>query len=141
MGTYLLIVVVPHLVYLPSLSTFGPIINALPLTAATADELSMHLATGLVMHQVYSFNEPPEYQRKVFVAIVAVLVPFFIYHCIADEFLMHTLVFGAMITMVARKTRRVIQQRITSSEDRKKLRKLAAFGTCKPFIPHVLASP
>lgn len=91
----------------------------------------MHLATGLVLHQVYTYNQPTAYQRKITVRLLAVLVPFFIYHCMADEFVVHTLVFGSMIVIVARKTRSVIQQRITKRENRKKMRKLATSGTCE----------
>jgi dihydroceramidase len=90
----------------------------------------MHLATGTVMHRVFTFEQPLATQRRVTALILGVLVPFFIYHCVADEFLLHVLIFLGMVILVTRKTSAIITARIPSESDRRRLINLVHFGSC-----------
>jgi len=96
-----------------------------------ADELSMHLAIGLVLYQVFSFDKPPAQKRRVLSIILGVLVPFFIYHSVADEFVLHVVLFFIMSVTVSYKTQSVIKERVKNPIDRKKMGRLAKFATSK----------
>jgi dihydroceramidase len=100
----------------------------------------MHIATGLVTHQVFCFGQSKDKQRKVTFVLLGILIPFFIYHCVADEFFMHTVVFGGMVVIVARKTRYVIRDRLQNPADRYRLKTLATFGSSK-FKAKVFLAP
>lgn len=89
----------------------------------------MHLAIGLVLNQVFSFQLPPKQQRRVTIILLGILVPFFIYHCVADEFVLHVVLFLSMSIIVARKTRVIIKQRINNPVHRKKMADLATLAT------------
>ncbi|KAK4569517.1 hypothetical protein LTR86_003280 [Recurvomyces mirabilis] len=103
-----------------------------------ADELSMHVATGTVMHQLFTFKQPPERKRLVRAGLLGVLVPFYVYHCLADEFTVHVLLFLSMVFTVIWKTRKEIQIHIIRPEDRRKLTKLTTFGSFCAVFAYVL---
>jgi dihydroceramidase len=89
----------------------------------------MHLAIGTVMHRVFTFEQPLATQRKVTALILGVLVPFFIYHCVADEFVLHVILFLGMVILITWKTRSIISARVPSEADRRKLANLVHFGS------------
>lgn len=89
----------------------------------------MHLAIGTTLHQVFTFEQPLAIQRRNNAIILGVLVPFFVYHCVADEFALHVILFLGMCVLVTWKTNRIIQQRIASEAERKRLTLLAHFAT------------
>ena len=89
----------------------------------------MHLAIGLVLYQVFSFDKPPAQKRRVLSIILGVLVPFFIYHSVADEFVLHVVLFFIMSVTVSYKTQSVIKERVKNPIDRKRMGSLAKFAT------------
>jgi dihydroceramidase len=103
-----------------------------------ADELSMHLAIGTMMHRVFTFEQPLATQRRVTALILGVLVPFFIYHCVADEFLLHVLLFAGMVIAITFKTSSIITARIPSESDRRRLIKLVHFGSFCAALAYTL---
>lgn len=94
-----------------------------------SDELSMHLAIGTVLHQTWTFQEPPAVQRRNTAIILGVLVPFVIYHCVTDEFVLHVILFFCMCWIVAYRVRYIIHIRIKEREHRKQLRSLLTFAS------------
>lgn len=89
----------------------------------------MHLAIGTVLHQLFTFSEPPAIQRRNTAIILGVIVPFVIYHCVTDEFLLHVILFTGMSVIVARKTGHLIRTRITDKAQKKKLKFLIRIAT------------
>lgn len=100
-----------------------------------ADEMSMHLAMGCVLIQVFTFQQPPEIQRRNTIIIVLGLTSFIIYHCVTDEFIMHVTLFVTLVLTVIWKTRQIIKERIQNEDHKKKMSALATFGTCQ-YILH-----
>lgn len=96
----------------------------------------MHLAIGLVLNQVFGFQQSPEYQRRVTLILLGILVPFFIYHCVADEFVLHVILFFSMSVIATRKTRQIIKRRIQDPVHVKKMADLATFGTGSYSVLH-----
>lgn len=99
-----------------------------------SDELSMHLAIGTVLHQIYTFQETPAVQRRNTAIILGVLVPFVIYHCVTDEFAVHVVLFFCMCWLVAFRTRSLITLRIKDEQNRHKIRRLLKFATWSAMI-------
>ncbi|OCK83281.1 alkaline ceramidase family protein [Lepidopterella palustris CBS 459.81] len=95
-----------------------------------SDELSMLVATGLVLHRVLTFDGTPAYRRNGAVILLGILIPISVYHCVADETLVHVMTFGVMIVAIGVKTRQLVRLRIKDSDVRMKVRKLERFGAC-----------
>jgi dihydroceramidase len=89
----------------------------------------MHIATATVLHRVYTFDKT--LTTTITSGIIsALLMAFFIaWHCIHDELLMHSILFGVMIVIVGTKTRSLISTRISSHLVRKQVRKLVNWGS------------
>ena len=88
----------------------------------------MHLAMGTILHQIFTFQEPPSIQRRNTAIILGILVPFVIYHCLADEFVLHVILFLSMTILVVGKTNRIISGQVHDRNQRKKIKALATFG-------------
>jgi len=101
-----------------------------------SDELSMHLSIGCLLHQIFTFQEPPHIQRRNTAIILGVLIPFFIYHFVADEFIVHVILFFCMSWIVAFRTRYLIATRIKEETDRAKIRGLVTFATWSAVISY-----
>ncbi|KIV99578.1 uncharacterized protein PV09_08755 [Verruconis gallopava] len=98
------------------------------------DEMSMHLATGTVFIQVFTFRKPAHEQRRNIVLIVVGLTAFVVYHCVTDEFVMHVVVFFGTSVTVSLKTSRIIKETIRDRAVRKRLHRLTTFATCNALI-------
>lgn len=72
----------------------------------------MHLAIGTVLQQVFTFKQPPRIQFRNTAIILGILVPFVIYHCVADEFILHVILFFCMSWIVAGKVRHLIREQV-----------------------------
>jgi dihydroceramidase len=96
-----------------------------------ADEMSMHLAIGCVLIQVFTFRKPEWEQRRNTLVIVLGLTAFVIYHCVTDEFVMHVALFFGMSVTVSWKTSRITKETIQDQQVRKRLHSLTTFATCK----------
>ena len=89
----------------------------------------MHLAMGCVLIQIFSFEQPPDVQKKRAALIVIGETSFIAYHCITDEFVLHVVLFITLSFTVGWKTRRLIKERIKDEAHRRKLSALVNFGT------------
>jgi len=96
---------------------------------AMLDEMSMHVATGSVLIQVFTFNESMEIRKRNTAIIVGSLTAFVIYHCVTDEFVLHIVVFFICTVSVAIKTSRIIQEQVKDEQHKKKLNGLARFAS------------
>ncbi|KAK3699210.1 hypothetical protein LTR37_016571 [Vermiconidia calcicola] len=103
-----------------------------------ADEMSMHLATGCVLIQLYTFQQPPEIQRRNATIIVVGLTSFVIYHCVTDEFVLHLALFLALCITVAWKTRKVNHEKVTDESHRKKISSLTTLATSLALFAYLL---
>lgn len=98
----------------------------------------MHLAIGTLLHQLYTFEEPPHIQRRNTAIMLGILVPFVIYHCVADEFILHVLLFFCMSWIVAFRTRYHIARRIKENKHRDMIRGLVTFATRTALIAYAI---
>jgi dihydroceramidase len=94
----------------------------------------MHLAIGALLHQVFTFGEPPAIQRRNTFIILGIIVPFVIYHCLTDEFILHLLLFFGMSLTVAYRISHIIKLRIKDAGQRRKLRTLVRFATSSALL-------
>lgn len=88
----------------------------------------MLIATAPVLHRVYTFDKTLSVTVWSGVALTAVLTTFSIWHCVTDEIVMHSLVFGIMIVLVGIQTRSIIGARIPDPAVRKEVIKLTTWG-------------
>ena len=93
------------------------------------DEMSMHLATGCVMIQEFTFRKSEWEQKRNTWAIVLGLTAFVIYHCVTDEFVLHIVVFFCTTMSISMKTSRIIKETVKSRETRKKLHRMTTLAT------------
>lgn len=98
----------------------------------------MHLAIGTVLHQLFTFQESAAIQRRNSAIILGVLIPFVIYHCLADEFVLHVVIFFCMCWIVAFRTRYLIAKRIADKRDRDRIRTLVSFATWCALIGYAI---
>lgn len=103
-----------------------------------SDELSMHVAIATVLLQVYTFREPLAIQRRNTAIILGIIIPFVIYHCLTDEFILHVVLFFGMSITVARRIRQIIGLRIKEKIQRDKLRSLVTFATASSLLAFVI---
>lgn len=98
------------------------------------DDLSMFLAVGTLLHQLFTFDATPSRRRLVTTLILGTIIPVAVYHCWTDEIVAHEVLFGAMVILCGRKIRWLIKEKINSEASRKRLMSLAtlASGT-SPF--------
>lgn len=122
----------------------------------------MHLAIGTVLQQVFTFKQPPKIQVRNTAIILGILVPFVVYHCVADEFILHVILFFCMSWIVAGKVRLLIREQVQDAGEhcspgaliypipskstdnvmipghRAKLRSLVTFATCNALFAYFL---
>lgn len=109
----------------------------------------MFLAVGGLLHQLLCFEATLSQRRIYTLVILGILIPVSVYHCWADEIILHEIVFGGMVFVAVRRIRALIKKKIKSEEAREKLGRMATLGICKfHFFPsfwvglvHVLYSP
>jgi len=92
------------------------------------DDLSMLIATATVLHRVCTFDKSLSTTVTSGIGITAVMTAFSTWHCITDETVMHSVLFGIMIALVGIKTRSIISARVSDREVRKEVKKLATWG-------------
>ena len=100
----------------------------------------MFLAVGALLHQLYTFDAPRAQRIKVTVYILGSLIPISIYHCWADEIIMHEVAFAVMVFLTGRKIRKLIRERISNEPSRERLRSMASFGTGSGLFGYFLWS-
>jgi dihydroceramidase len=105
------------------------------------DDLSMFLAVGTLLHQLFTFDATPSRRVLVTTLILGTILPVSIYHCWTNEIVVHEIVFGAMVILCGRKIRWLIKDKIVNTESRKRLGTLATLGSGMTglSVPHSLA--
>jgi dihydroceramidase len=93
------------------------------------DDLSMLLAVGTVLHRVYTFDSTPLRASLAGLGLATMLIAFGVYHCVTDEVVMHSVVFGIMIVLVGIQTRSIIKHRIEEPAMRKEVSRLVTWGS------------
>lgn len=91
----------------------------------------MHLAMGCVLIQLWTFQQPPEIQKRNATIIIVGLVSFVIYHCISDEFVLHVILFFGLSLSIGWKLRKLIRERGHNETQKEQLGTLVTFATCK----------
>ncbi|KAF1994094.1 alkaline ceramidase-like protein [Amniculicola lignicola CBS 123094] len=92
------------------------------------DDLSMLLAVGAILQQVYTFNAKSRERLISTFIILASNIAIAVYHCWTDEIVMHEIAFAVQVFIVGRKTRQLIRARVKSDHAKKKLQWLASMG-------------
>jgi len=98
------------------------------------DELSMLIATATVLHRVFTFDKSLTVTITSGLVTSLLMTLFITWHCIVDEAIMHSVLFGIMIFVVGVKTRMIIGARVKNKEVRAEVRKLATWGSGKLFL-------
>ncbi|ORY13772.1 alkaline ceramidase-like protein [Clohesyomyces aquaticus] len=93
------------------------------------DDLSMLVAVGSLCHQILTFKKPAAERLRTTILFLGILIPVSVYHCWADEILVHVLTFGILVIFVGREIRRLIRERVKNVDAKRKLRGLSTFGT------------
>lgn len=104
----------------------------------TADEMSMHLAMGCVLIQLFTFQQPPHLARRNAAIIVIGLASFVTYHCLTDEFILHVILFFSLSVLVGQKTRAIIRSTVKSQAHRDAMSSLATVATCTALFAYGL---
>lgn len=104
------------------------------LTPIVADEMSMHLAMGCVLMQVFNFRKPPDIQKRNSALIIGGLTTFIVYHCLTDEFVLHVAIFFGLSVTVSRMTSKITKETVKDRQHKKKLNRLTLMATCKNVV-------
>jgi dihydroceramidase len=88
----------------------------------------MHFATAFIFQRAMTYGKSPTYRRNFGLLLISTLVPFFIYHCMADEVILHQIVWGLMVVSVALKARNLYQTRIMDKAIKKRVNQVAWIG-------------
>ena len=97
--------------------------------AFLADDLSMFFATGIILHRVMSFDRTSKWSRSFALGLSGILALVAVYHCYAIETAAHQATFVIMVILVARKTKRLISERIKDQALKVRMEELAKQGT------------
>lgn len=114
---------------LPLNNSTNPCVIRIATNNLLGDDLSMFLAVGAVMNQVLTFDKTPSQRLHITLTILGTIIPVSIYHCWADEIILHEVAFGLMVFITGRKIRRLIRERVKSPEAQKRLKSMASIGT------------
>ncbi|KAF2495802.1 alkaline phytoceramidase [Lophium mytilinum] len=102
------------------------------------DDTSMLVATGFVLNRAFTFDVAPTSRRNRSLGLLAILTAVTIYHCVADEILVHVVTFGIMIVLVGIRTKQLVHTRITDLDEKKRVKKLVNFGAANAGIGYLL---
>ncbi|KAF2690988.1 alkaline phytoceramidase [Lentithecium fluviatile CBS 122367] len=102
------------------------------------DDLSMFLAVGTLLHQLFTFDVSSSRRHLTTTLILGTIIPVSIYHCWTNEIVVHELVFGAMVVLCGRKIRWLIKEKIGNEESRKRLRRMATAGSASGIFGYFL---
>lgn len=89
----------------------------------------MLLATATVMHRVYTYDDTPLHAVLKGLGLAAFLTVFSVWHCLSDEIVGHSILFGVMVVLVGTKTRSIISHRVEDPAVKKEVRKLVRWGS------------
>ncbi len=89
----------------------------------------MLIATGAVLHRVYTYDKSFSQTVLYGLGIMATCGSFITWHCINDDTNMHSVFFGILVTIVGIKVRYVISERVTDPRVRREVSKLTTWGS------------
>ena len=89
----------------------------------------MLIASGAVLHRVYSYDKTSSQTILYGLGIMSTCVAFITWHCIHDDTTMHSVFFGILVTIIGVKTRSVIAERVTDPRVRREVSKLTTWGS------------
>ncbi|KAE9378362.1 alkaline phytoceramidase [Stipitochalara longipes BDJ] len=93
------------------------------------DDLSMLIATATVLHRVFTFDKSLSVTVSSGLLITTVMATFSTWHCITDEIIMHSVLFGLMIAIIGLKTRSIISSRVSNPAIKAQVFKLCTWGS------------
>lgn len=88
----------------------------------------MLVATGFVFNRITTFDASPSERRNRSLALLAFLTAVTVYHCAADEILVHVVTFGVMVVYIGVRTSKLVKKRVTDPAERKQVTRLINFG-------------
>lgn len=91
----------------------------------------MLIAAACVLQRAMTFDKDSAYSLRHSIVLLITVGTATIYHCVADEQVVHQLSFVALIALVALRTRSLIRDRVSQSEARKHYTRLTIFGASK----------
>ncbi|PBP19980.1 hypothetical protein BUE80_DR009213 [Diplocarpon rosae] len=92
------------------------------------DDLSMLAAVATVYHRVSTFDKSLSATVISGCIITVLMAAFSVWHCVADEITMHSVLFAIMIILVGERTRSIISARVEDPAVAKEVKKLATWG-------------
>ncbi|KAF4632036.1 hypothetical protein G7Y89_g6090 [Cudoniella acicularis] len=92
------------------------------------DDLSMLLAVATVTHRVFTFDKSITYTVTSGLILTTLMTTFSVWHCVTDELIMHSVLFGIMIAMVGIKTRSIIKARVSDPVVQRDVTNMATWG-------------
>jgi dihydroceramidase len=95
----------------------------------------MLIATTTVLHRVFTFDQTLNTTIVSGISLTAFMTLFIAWHCITDEIIMHSVLFGVMIALIGIKTRSIIARRVQDKVVRKEVFKLCTWGGGKFPVP------
>ncbi|KAF2639812.1 alkaline phytoceramidase [Massarina eburnea CBS 473.64] len=93
-----------------------------------ADDLSMFLAVGSLLHQLLTFFATPSQRLTRTVTLLGIVIPVSVYHCWTNEIYAHQVTFAAMVFLCGRKIRQLTRERVKNKEARARLGRITSMG-------------
>lgn len=88
----------------------------------------MFFATGIILYRVVSYGRPVESRRKLAYLVTSLLSAIGVYHCVANEILVHQATFVVMLAIVAFRTANLIKTRIKDANLKQRMNRMARSG-------------
>lgn len=92
--------------------------------------MSMLLATGIMFYRVFAYRKSEAESQKWAIGITLYLILLSIYHCWAAEKIVHNITFIGSVIIIARRTRKIIRDRVQEPSLRRQLVAMAKVGSC-----------
>lgn len=88
----------------------------------------MLIATATVLHRVFTFDKTLTTTITTGLIFTTLMTAFITWHCMLDEKIAHSILFGLMIAIVGIKTRSIISHRVPNPVIRREVTSLATWG-------------
>ena len=93
----------------------------------------MLIATATVFHRIFTFNKSLSVTVYSGLALTLFMSSFMLWHCMTDELVGHSILFGIMVATIGVRTRSLIRTRISSPSLRREVTKLSIWGAGRFF--------
>ncbi|PQE32858.1 alkaline phytoceramidase protein [Rutstroemia sp. NJR-2017a WRK4] len=96
----------------------------------TGDDTSMLIATSTVLHRVFTYDKSLKYTIVYGCSLFVFMTCFIAWHCITDELVMHSVLFGTgiEIAIIGLKTRSIINFRVADVAVQRQVKTLVTYG-------------